>query len=78
VISSLGILYADTRHTFKRITSTNGKNIDEQLCELWMKRFVVEALKGSFNLWINTCSRTIRRFELKESLEDLRNQNAEL
>jgi hypothetical protein len=48
------------------------------LCESWMRKFVTETLKGSFNLWIKPCLIIIGSLEPRESLQDLRVQNSEL
>jgi hypothetical protein len=78
VISSLGAVYGETPKTFKRIIELDGKPLTKSLCNIWMEKFVVEALKGSFNLWIKACPRTIGEMDPKETLTVLQTQNENL
>jgi hypothetical protein len=43
-----------------------------------MKRFVIESIKGSFNLWIKAGAKAIGSFEPTERLEEMRNKNKNL
>jgi hypothetical protein len=75
VISSLGAVYGETPKTFKRIIELDKKPLSKSLCNIWMEKFEVEALKGSFNLWIKACPRTIGEMDPKETLTVLQAQN---
>jgi hypothetical protein len=74
----LGTLHPGTRKCFEEITSIKGRKMDKQGVDLWMKRMVVESIKGSFNLWINASPRAIGSFEPKKSIGDMQKRNAEL
>jgi hypothetical protein len=78
VVSSLGAVYGETPKTFKRIIELDGKPLTKSLCNIWMEKFVVESLKGSFNLWIKACPRTIGEMDPKETLTVLQTQNENL
>jgi hypothetical protein len=78
VVSSLGVLHQGTRRCFEDMMSLNGRKMDKQGIDLWMKRIVVESLKGSFDLWIKASPRAIGSFEPEETIELMRKKNVEL
>jgi hypothetical protein len=78
VVSSLGALHPNTKKCLDEVTSRKGVRIDKQGMDLWLKRIVIESIKGSFNLWIKASPRAMGGFDVKESYEDLKKQNEEL
>jgi hypothetical protein len=71
VVSSLGALYHRTERSFYEILNTGSKKVSKTVCNKWMEKFVVEALKCSFNLWIKACPNTLGMLDPHETISVL-------
>jgi hypothetical protein len=74
VISSLGAVPGFTIRNFSNIIGVKKKN----QVEIWVKRMVIAALKGSFNLWMKAGPRVYGMMQTKVSLEKLERKNERL
>jgi hypothetical protein len=74
IVSSLGAVPGFTIRNFSNIIGVKKRN----QVEIWVKRMVIAALKGSFNLWMNAGPRVYGMMQTKVSLEKLERKNERL
>jgi hypothetical protein len=73
-ISSLGAVPGFTIRNFSNIIGVKKRN----QVEIWVKRMVMAALKGSFNLWMKASPRVYNMMQTKVNLERLERKNERL
>jgi hypothetical protein len=78
IVFSLGALHPGTRKCFEELLSVGGRTRDRKGMDLWMKRLVIESIKGSLDFWINVSPRVIGSFEPKETIDVMKRRNMKL
>jgi hypothetical protein len=78
IVSSLGACYKGTRRDFNRMMVKDSTRIGKTQLDLWMKRLVTDAIRGSFNLWMNARPTLIENLNPKVKFEDLEREDDEL
>jgi hypothetical protein len=74
IISSLGAVPGFTIRNFANIIGIKKRN----QVEIWVKRMVIAALKGSFNLWMKASPRVYYQMQTKINLEKMERKNERL
>jgi hypothetical protein len=74
IVSSLGVVPGFTIRNFSNIIGNKKRN----QVEIWIKRLVIAALKGSFNLWMKAAPRVSDLMQTKVNLNKLERKNERL
>jgi hypothetical protein len=74
IVSSLGAVPGFTIRNFSNIIGNKKRN----QVEIWIKRLVIAALKGSFNLWMKAAPRVFNLMQTKVNLDKLERKNERL
>jgi hypothetical protein len=78
IVSSLGACYKGTRRDFNRMMVKGGIRIGKTQLDLWMKRLVTDAIRGSFNLWMNARPTLIENLNPAVKFEELEREDDNL